>query len=369
MKKNVVVVGAGLVGTAVARRLALSGAKVTVLERGVPGAEASWAAGGILSPQAECDSDGPFLRLCLDGLQASARVVAELQESTGLVVPEIAGGTLDVATSDHEEAHLKARVLWQQAAGLQAEWLSRDDVRRVASIVDGDDVRGAAFYENERSLDPRLLFEALRGGAQKAGCAFVRRTVTSVKADAVVVDNDGAREVMHADAVVVCAGAWTPHVDGTGIGADTVFPVKGQMVELLHAPGAFSPVIYGHGGYLVPRQDGRVIAGSTMERAGFDKHITVAGQAKVTTMISALAPALSEASIRHSWAGLRPGTVDGLPILGQHENGVWLASGHFRNGVLLAAISAERISNAIVDGVSDVDNGLVPFSPRRFSRG
>ena len=367
---KIVVVGAGLVGTAVARSLALAGASVTVVERGVPGAEASWAAGGILSPQAECDEDGPFLRLCLDGLAATTRLVDELKDQLGLAVPVIKGGTLDVAFDEAEAKALRARVAWQANAGLDAVWLERDDVRRVASIVDGDDVVGAAYFAGESSLDPRILFEALRGSAQKAGATLVRRTVTSVKADAVVVDHDDVREVLHADAVVVCACAWTPHVDGAGVGADVVFPVKGQMIELLHAPGAFTPVIYGRGGYIVPRQDGRIVAGSTMERAGFDKGITVSGMQKVTSMVQALAPALSTTPIRHSWAGLRPGTVDGLPLLGQHDNGVWVASGHFRNGVLLAAISGERLASAMLDESDKAAAAaLVPFSPRRFSRG
>jgi glycine oxidase len=140
-----------------------------------------------------------------------------------------------------------------------------------------------------------------------------------------------------------------------------IFPVHGQMIEL-RTTLTDAPVVYGGGGYLVARGDGRVVVGSTMEQRGFDKQLTVGGLHKVLTTATTLLPALSAAAVTSTWAGLRPATPDGLPLLGRSQTGVWVASGHFRNGILLAAISAERIAAAVVDDVA-IDDA---FRPGRF---
>jgi glycine oxidase len=358
----IVVVGGGLVGMAVARALARAGAAVLLVERGVPGAEASWAAGGILSPQAECDVDGPMLRLCLRGL-AEARVLArELHDDLGLAIGWRDGGTLDVARSDDEERTLRARVAWQQALGLHAVWWSAGEVRARVPVV--GDVTGGAWFAAEASLEPRLLHAALRASAQRAGVGFVvGRRVLSVDADHVVLEGgDGARgERLEASAVVVCAGAWTPQVRGSGVAEHAVFPVRGVMVEIDGgAVGrSFDAVVYGQGGYAVPRADGRVLVGSTMERAGFDKTITAGALSSVLARAVSLVPGLVEQPVLSHWAGLRPGTPDGLPLLGRSASGVWIASGHFRNGVLLAAASGVWMRDALLHG-ADLDDAAAP---------
>jgi glycine oxidase len=361
---RVVIVGAGLVGTAIARALAGRGADVVVVEKGVPGAEASWAAGGILSPLAECDDDGPMLRLCLDGLATTRTLAGELR-AAGHDVQWIDGGTLDVAFDDAAETRLRARLQWQEQAGYSGgsggRWLDADAVRALAPMV--GDVRGGAWFPGEASLDPRLLFVGLRATAEAAGATFLRRRVTSVSRHRVVVDDDGVSTSLDGDAVIVAAGAWTPQVQGADVAADAVFPVRGQMLELQGPAGAFAPVIFSSKGYVVPRKDGRVLAGSTMEHAGFAKAVTPAGLARLGAMVQALVPSLQDAPVVSTWAGLRPGTKDGLPLLGQQANGVWIASGHFRNGVLLAAQTAALLARALLD---DDDGALRPFSPTRF---
>ena len=363
---RVVIVGAGLVGPAIARALALRGVDVVVVEKGVPGAEASWAAGGILSPLAECDDDGPMLRLCLDGL-ATTRTLAGALKAAGHDVQWIDGGTLDVALDEAAEARLKARLQWQEKAGFVGDaggrWLDRDGVSAIAPVI--GDVRGGAWFPGEASLDPRQLFLGLRATAEAAGATFLRRRVTGVARQRVVVERDtGDVEHLDGDAVIVAAGAWTPQVAGADVSADVVFPVRGQMLELQGPAGAFAPVIFSSKGYVVPRHDGRVLAGSTMEQAGFEKALTPAGLARLGGMVQALVPSLQHAPVLSTWAGLRPGTKDGLPLLGQQNNGVWIASGHFRNGVLLAAQTAVLLERALLD---DDDRTLRPFSPTRFA--
>jgi glycine oxidase len=360
---RVVVVGAGLVGTAIARSLARRGAEVVVVEKGVPGAEASWAAGGILSPLAECDDDGPLLRLCLAGLSTTRALVAELADA-GHDAGLIDGGTLDVAFDDDDEARLRARLRWQAQADFGeascGRWLDVDDVRELVPAIGA--VRGAAWFSGEASLDPRRLFAGLRATAQATGVTFVQRRVLAVEPRAVVVDHAGLSERHEADAVVVAAGAWTSQVKGADVGADIVYPVRGQMLEVQGPAGAFRSVVFSRKGYVVPRHDGRIIAGSTMERVGFEKALTPHGLARIGGLFSSLLPTLGDAPVVGSWAGLRPGTIDGLPLLGRHPSGVWIASGHYRNGVLLAAQTAALLTRAILDG----DEGpLAPFRPSR----
>ena len=219
--RHVVVVGGGLVGISVARALARAGVAVTVVERGVPGAEASWAAGGILSPQAECDIDGPMLRLCLRGLDDMRALEAELRSEQGqgsdAGIGWRAAGTLDVASTEAEAQQLAARVAWQRAAGLQAQWVDGATARARAPV--GGDVVGGAWFAGEVSLEPRRLFEQLRASAERAGVRFLGgRRVRNVQASVVELDRDvdGAldagrqEERLEGDAVVVCAGAWTP---------------------------------------------------------------------------------------------------------------------------------------------------------------
>ena len=363
---KIIVVGAGLVGTAVARALATRGTDVVVIERGVPGAEASFAAGGILSPQVECEHDGPFLRLCLQGLAATERLIAELGEH-GHDVGVVRGGTLDIAIDDVEAEAIATRVAWQKAAGLTAALLDGAAVK--ARFPALGDVVAAAHFPTESALEPRLLFAGLRADAVRAGAVVrsghrvVRVTARTVEVVANDVSGGGAVEVIEGDAVVVCAGAWTPQVSGSDVPVTAVMPIRGQMIEVQGAAGAFDAVVYGRGGYVVPRVDGRVVAGSTMERVGYEKTITVSGLHRICATITGLVPALQNAAVTSTWTGLRPGTSDGLPLLGQQPSGVWIASGHFRNGVLLAAVSGELLTAAILDDVA----APAAFSPARFA--
>jgi len=364
---RVIVVGAGLVGASVALSLRRAGADVVVIERGIPGAEASHAAGGILSPQAECDVDGPLLQLCLRGLAATRRLCRSLVEDDadqGRVLGLREAGTLDVAFDAATLKTLEARVAWQHALGLQAEMLDGDGCRAQAPGLSRA-VIGGAWFKDEASLDPRLLYDELRRAGDRAGVAVVRALVDEVTATTVVVRDGGAR-TLDADAVVVCAGAWTPQVRGVAVTEDVIFPVRGQIVcvqQQVSPAKAFSCVVYGAAGYVVPRSDGRVLCGSTMERVGFAKATTPAGLARIGTMLASLMPDLAETPVVDSWSGLRPATTDGLPLLGQEASGVWLASGHFRNGVLLAAISGDLLASALLRG----EPIPAAFSPQRTS--
>lgn len=363
---EVLIIGAGVMGCGIGLRLAQAGAKVTLLERSIPGAEASSAAGGILAPQMEADKPGPFFELCLRSRGMYRAFADELKSLTGVDIQYQPSGLLSCAFDDAEATKLDATVAWQKSLSLRAELLSGGEARKLEPQLSPKLV-AAAHFPDDHSVDNRLLVRALSMAAAKVGCQFKSGYVRSVVLEgdrAVGVDVDG--EVLRADAVVVAAGSWSGLVQGTGLSPRTVRPAKGQMVSLQTRLPLVSRVLFSSKGYVVPRLDGRVIAGSTLEFKGFEKDVTAAGLQKILAMAMELLPALADAPVVETWAGLRPFTEDHSPYLGRgpHE-GLFLATGHFRNGILLAPITAKIISEAVLGQQPSVD--LRPFSAGRLN--
>ena len=368
MRADVVVVGAGIQGSSVALRLAQAGKKVVVLERAVPGAEASSAAAGILSPGAEAVEPGPFQDLCRASLARSAAFVRDVEKLSGMWVGLRGGGTLEVALDDEHARVLAARAERIQFAGLPVEVLDDAGLRRLEPAV-SPEARGALVFPDESSLDPRLLARAVYIAAARAGASFVSGQVRRV-----VVDGGRARGVEHetgridADAVVLAAGSWSLQVEGHGLPPGAVRPVRGQMVVLETRPPLLSRVIFSGHGYVVPRADGRILAGATMEEVGFVKAVTAEGLRLVLGVAIEIAPALARAPVVESWSNFRPASPDGEPILGPSETpGLFYATGHTRNGILLAPVTADAIAAAVLGRPAPVDLG--PFSPTRLGAG
>lgn len=360
---KVVVVGAGLVGAASAAELLRRGHSVTLLERALPGAEASSAAGGILSPQAECDEDGPLLSLCLAGLPATRAFVQQIRDGTGddpALDPHLEeNGNALIAVTDEDQRLLVERVRWQRARGLRVTWLQEGRL---------------ALFPDEGRLEPGpytrgALALARARGAHVIADAPVERVVHAGGAVEGVMLRDG--RVLEADVVVVAAGAWTAQVPGACVGPDVVFPVRGQMVELQGPPGLLERVTFFGRAYAIPRVDGKIVLGSTMERVGFDKSTTPDGIARVRAHAEQALPVLRGLPMTRAWAGLRPATRDGLPLLGETDvRGLFVSSGHFRNGILLAALSAKLLAALITDSAGSpglADQAVEAFSPRRFA--
>lgn len=364
---DVVVVGGGIMGCAVALRLALRGVSVIVIERGIPGAEASSAAAGILGPQMEADSAGPLLDLGLRSRALFPALAAELRDATGIDVGYERSGVLALAVDGAGAAELTARRAWQMARGLRVEPLSSDQVHALEPNL-GADVRGALRFPDDAQVNARELARAFSQAAAHAGARFLQgryvRRVVVAGGVAAGVELDG--EVLSAGAVVVAAGSWSGLVEGAGVPSSVVRPARGQLVSIETRPPLFRHVLSVHGrGYLVPRRDGTVLAGSTVEMAGFRKEVTVGGLAQILGMARSLVPALGDAPVTGTWSNFRPYTEDHLPVLGLTPvRGLVLATGHFRNGILLAPVTAEAIASLVATGASDVD--LAPFSVSRF---
>src|SRR5512141_899746 len=365
MRHDVVVIGAGVQGCAVALRLRQAGKDVVVLERSIPGAEASSAAGGILSPGVEAVEPGPFYDLCRASLSRYARFARELEAETGLHVGYRDGGTLEVALDDQHAQLLAARAERLERHQMPAEILDDAAARRLEPGL-SPQTRGALFFPDEASIDPRLLSRALYLAAHGAGARFQTGEVHRIVHDqgrVIGVDHETGR--IEADDVVLAAGAWSALVEGSGLRRGTVRPVRGQIALLDTRPRLLSRVVFSGKGYVVPRADGRVLCGSTMEEVGFERAVTAGGIRAVLELAIEIAPQLAHAPLLDTWSSFRPASPDGWPILGAGSvPGLWYATGHTRNGILLTPITAEAISAAVLGSAPPVD--LRPFSPARL---
>ncbi len=366
MRVDVVVIGAGVQGSSVALRLAQGGRKVAVLERAVPGAEASSAAAGILSPGVEAVEPGPFYALCRASLALYPQFVRDVEALSGMSVGLRSLGTLEVALDDDHAKILAARADKILAHGLPVEVLDDAAVRRLERGI-SPEARGALFFPDEGTLDPRALARAVYVAAARAGAAFLTGQVRRIVTDggrAAAVDHESGR--IEADAVVLAAGSWSLLVEGHGLPAGAVRPVRGQIAVLDTRPPLLSRAIFSGHGYVVARPDGRILCGSTMEEVGFEKAVTAGGLRHVLGVAIGIAPALERAPVVETWSNFRPASPDGEPILGPGTvPGLLYATGHTRNGILLAPVTAESIAAAILGRPPPVD--VAPFSAARLA--
>lgn len=359
---KVIIVGGGIMGLSIALELRKTthDFDVTVLERSIPGAEASSAAAGMLAPQFESSRLGPMLDLSLLSRMAWPKWAADVQVRSGVDVGYLPCGALQVAFTEDEVHALDEKIAWQTASGLRAELLTGAELREREPHLSPRALAAAAFPDDHQ-VDPRRLMRALAVAATRAGVMFRSGTVRSLlETEGRITGVDLEGERLDAELVVLAAGAWSGQVAGAEIDPARVKPVRGQMMELqLRAP-LFTRLLKSANGYVVPRADGAVLVGSTMEMVGFDKNVTAEGLNKLLQAAIQLVPELSPASVTSTWAGLRPWTDDQLPFLGEGPKaGLLLATGHFRNGILLAPITARLLGQVARQEKPTVD--LRPF--------
>ncbi len=366
---DVIVVGGGPIGAACARELALSGRKVLLLDRGTSIGEAWRAAAGMLAPQIEARVDDPLLELGLASREMYRELGAILLDSTGVDIGLSTDGILHVATNEADATALRSKVEWQRNKGHSCVWLEPADVSARWNWL--APVLGALWAPRDGALNPQLLVAALLADAERSGAAVIQETVCGLATPGDRVTGVFGTNRYSAERVVLAAGAWTTKLEGLPR-ALPVEPVRGQMAALPWPDGVAPGIVYGPDHYIVAR-GGEALAGSTMEYAGFRPEVTSAGQARILDGITALSPAFGHQKASRAWAGLRPMTPDGLPIIGPDLDveGLWYATGHGRNGILLAAITGaimRRLFEGEHAGLQVSALSIARFGNRQMSR-
>ncbi len=355
---DVLIIGGGVIGLGIAWRLAQRDAAVTVIDRGPMAGEASSHAAGMLVPLAEASGPGPFLDLCLASRRLYPAFVKELRESTGLDIEHAQNGLLEAAMGEAEARILAKRFAWLQTPPFDIERLNAQALRAREPGI-SPKVVGGFFVPSEGWVTTPKLAQTVTRAASGAGVRLLPEHLL------VAVEWQGSKvtavraggERLAAGRFVIAAGPWSCQV-GEQFGLTVpVFPVRGQLIALDGDPPPIHHVIYGHGIYLVRWLSGEVIVGSTMEHVGFVKEVTAQGIAGLLGAAVELVPALAGRAIRRMWACLRPGTLDELPILGRAPglDNVFIAAGHFRNGILLTPITADLMADLILDKPPQID--------------
>ncbi len=361
-----VVVGAGLIGLALADELTRRGVQVEIFEKAsVVGSEASSAAAGILSPHGEVKGPGPFLDFLTAGFQLIPEMVSRLQSETHVDLFYRVNGMLSLAFSDQQERELSADLVWQERAGLKPQRVTAAEIKKWEPAVDGQ-VRWGIWWPHTSQIDNARLVEAFcRAVGKQRGIIRTNQAVSRfcVKGDRVV-GIETPSGMTEADVVINCAGSWAGFDAGVPFSVPTV-PVKGQMLEFQTSIPLCERILKSGDSYLVQRSSSRLIAGTTVEKGVSDKSVTEDGKRSILEGVLSISSQVSALPLTSAWAGLRPGTPDGLPILGPTPvRGLWVASGHYRNGVLLAPLTGRVIADQILNERTAVD--LSPFSISRF---
>jgi glycine oxidase len=376
---DVAVVGGGVAGLATARELARRGLSVAVLEDGRVGS-ASRAAAGMLAPQAEADYPDEFFELLCASRDMYPDFVAALGEESGIPLELDRTGTLYLALDEEDVEEVERRFAWQSSAGLAVERLTAAEARALEPNVSAD-VRMALLFPRDWQVESRRLVIALDAAAESLGVRIIR----AVEAQGVRVKGGRAAGVvtsegeLEAGAVVFAAGAWNSWLhkfsdDGNPYLNDDprVEPVRGQILCYQQTDAQaplFRHVIYSPRGYVVPRREGRLLAGSTTERAVYDCRVTEEGARSIAAHVAEMAPAVASLEVADSWAGLRPRAADGKPVLGESADvkGLFYAAGFYRNGILLAPAAGEIVADLLTNGATRLSSAVLEtFSPARF---
>jgi glycine oxidase len=367
-----VIIGAGVMGLGIAWRLAQAGCAVTVYDRAEAGHGASWAAAGMLAAAVETEpGEERLLALTLESQRMWPSFVRELESAAGISLGYRDEGTVVVALTRDDAEQLRFTYNFQKSLGLELEWLSGAEARRREPHL-RPGIPGAVLSLRDHQVENRRLARALAQAAVGAGVILhehqpVREVdVSAGRACAVVTD----RVRDPADVVVLAAGAWSREIAGIPPShLPPVRPIKGQMLALRMDPTSplLRHVIWLPRGYLVPRQDGRLIVGGTVEERGFDDALTAGGLLALIEGAWRAVPAIEDLPIAETWVGFRPGSRDDAPMLGPSGiDGLVVATGHHRNGILLTPLSVEAVSAYVLTG--RLPDAVIPFTPQRFSQ-
>jgi glycine oxidase len=369
-RPKTVIIGAGVIGLGIGWRLAQSGCEVSLYDKGAAGRGASWAAAGMLAAALETEpGEEALLALTLESQRLWPDFARELEGAAGMPVGYRDEGTIAVALNRDDAEQLRHNYEFQKALGLDLAWVTGAEARRREPHL-APGLAGAVWSPRDHQAENRQLVEALAAAVRRAGaslhehCAVHEVDIAAGRACGVV--SERGREA--AEIVILAAGAWSRGVGGIPTAnLPPVRPIKGQMLALQMDPGAplLRHVIWGPSGYLVPRLDGRLIVGGTVEEKGFDERQTAGGLLALLEGAWRAVPTIEELPVAETWVGFRPGSRDDAPMLGPSGvDGLVVATGHHRNGILLTPVTAALISAYVLSG--RLPGGALPFSPQRF---
>lgn len=369
---NVLVIGGGVIGLSIARELHIAGVRdITVADKGLPGHEASWAAAGMLAPSAETEGIDEFYSLCSESNALYPAFADSLFSETGIGVGLDLAGTIQLAFDGTEKDRLSQKYRRQHEAGISAKLFSTDDVLRLEPNI-SPEVKLGIGYPNDRQVDNRRLIAALMEYCRRNEIRVLERSklssvsVESGRATGAI----GENQSFPADVTILATGAWSSLIEIANVGRRIigVRPIRGQMIAFQPKVGLLTKVIYGSSCYLVPRADGRVLVGATVEDVGFANAVTDAAVEQLRASACQIVPKLADWQIVEKWSGLRPRSTDGWPIIGRLRDveNLFVATGHYRNGILLAPLTAKMVADAVT-GKGDSPY-LTTFGPDRFER-
>lgn len=359
-------------GLGIAWRLAQAGCSVAIYDRAEAGRGASWAAAGMLAAAVETEpGEEALLALTLESQRMWPDFAREVEAASGISVGYRDEGTIVVALTRDDAEQLRFTFDFQKSLGLELEWLSGAEAgRREPHLRPG--ISGAVFSPRDHQVDNRRLTRALAEAARKAGAVLnehdpVREVeITGGRITAAVTEH---RRREPADVIVLAAGAWSREIAGIPPAhLPPVRPIKGQMLALEMDPAnpLLHHVVWLPRGYLVPRRDGRLVVGGTVEERGFDDRITAGGLLALIEGAWRAVPGIEELPVAETWVGFRPGSRDDAPLLGPSGiDGLVVATGHHRNGILLTPLTAEAVSDFILTG--HLPEAVRPFTPERFT--
>jgi glycine oxidase len=366
MAPDVIVVGGGVIGLGIGWRCAQRGLGVTVVDP-APGSGATWTAAGMLTPATELHyGEQALLQLGLESARRYPTFVAELQDVAGVDVGYRRDGTVVSAWDTADLAGLRDRQSYARSLGLNTELVTGRELRELEPAL-ASGLPGGLVSADDGQVDNRRLVEALLVALDRAGGRLVREKAAGVASGRVTL---ASGDELTAATVVVAAGAWSAHLPGVPAGAAPVHPVKGQTLRL-HGDVALRHVVRGvvRGSpvYLIPRANGEIVIGASSEEAGFDVNPRAGAIYELLRDAQALVPVLGEATFDEVSTSLRPGSPDNAPLIGPTAvDGLIVATGHYRNGILLAPVTADGVAELIADGA--LPEVLAPFTPSRLER-
>lgn len=365
---DVVIIGGGVTGCSIAYHLSKEGAQVTLIERDSLAHQASGVAAGLLNPLAEAERPNPTVDLGILSLELHNELAKELEEKTGISVEYEQTPILRVALTDSDEASLRQTLSWQKNLGFRVSWASPEELQHLEPGLSSNTF-GGIHSQDEAQLEAYPYSLALARGAVRHGARIIHAEVHGIRFERDHVTGVETSEgLFHTDTVVVASGPWANLAESWLGFPVPVEPLKGQILRVLPLPNTLNCIVFNKGDYVAPKRNGTILMGTTEERVGFDTTVTIEGRAHIMQAGLNLVRGLQTANEIYAIAGLRPVTPDNLPIIGAspYKEGMYLATGHGRRGVVLSPATGRAITDLILRGSTEMP--IEHFSPTRFMK-